>query len=89
MSDVEGEEEKEDFALTDILISPEFTVPEGIRVDPKIPEMLREVFADLTSASEEISKDYHEENAFKRYLQSRWTQLMLPFRILCRGNNDS
>jgi hypothetical protein len=76
MSDAESPEDQEEFALTDMLISPEFTVPEGIRVDPKIPEMLREVFADLTSASEEISKDYHEENAFKRYLQSRWTQLI-------------
>jgi hypothetical protein len=74
-----GGEKQEELALTDILISPDFSVPEDIDIDPRIHQVLQGVFKDITNAVEEISKDYHEENAFKRYLQTRWTELISSF----------
>jgi class 3 adenylate cyclase/HEAT repeat protein len=71
----------EEVSLREILVNPDYTFPSDLstmdlKIDPRIPKVLQELFSEITSAVEEISKDYHEENAFKKYLQAKWTELI-------------
>ncbi len=56
--------------------SPKFTIPENSIEENKHLPTLRDVFKDLVKASSEITKDYHEEYVFNRYLQSKWNQII-------------
>ena len=71
-----GVEQPDEMSLMELLITPDFTFPENLEIDPKIPHMLQSLFNDIARAIEEISRDYHEENAFKRYLQNKWTEFV-------------
>jgi hypothetical protein len=39
-----------------------------------------ELFQDMAKATEEIANDFHEEYAFKRYLQQKWNEMMMSVR---------
>ena len=67
---------KDDLALKEILITPDYSFPENMAINSEVPQTLQSLFIDITKAIEEISKDYHEENSFKRYLQEKWKELI-------------
>ncbi len=71
------QQKAEEVSLREILINPDYSLPSDMKlVESSIPKVLQELFNEITSAVEEISKDYHEENAFKKYLQAKWMELV-------------
>ena len=71
------QQKAEEVSLREILINPDYSLPSDLNPsDPRIPKVLQQLFNEITAAVEEISKDYHEENAFKKYLQAKWTELV-------------
>lgn len=71
------QQKAEEVSLREILINPDYSLPSDLNPsDPRIPKVLQQLFNEITAAVEEISKDYHEENAFKKYLQAKWTELI-------------
>jgi class 3 adenylate cyclase len=71
------QQKAEEVSLREILINPDYSLPSDMNhADSKIPKVLQELFNEITAAVEEISKDYHEENAFKKYLQAKWTEVV-------------
>ncbi len=75
------QQKAEEVSLREILINPDYSLPSdlnptNLKINPLIPKVLQQLFHEITAAVEEISKDYHEENAFKKYLQAKWTELV-------------
>ncbi len=62
--------------LTETIVKPAFVFPEGAPVEDHVGRTLSGIFEDITRASEELTRDYHQENAFKRYLQEKWDELV-------------
>jgi hypothetical protein len=62
--------------LTETIVRPAFVFPSGAPVEEHVGRALSRIFEDLTVAAEELTRDYHEENAFKRYLQEKWDELV-------------
>ena len=60
--------------LKQSMFIPQFTFPSG-KTDGISP-LLKEIFAEITRAIEDIASDYHDEYEFKRYLQEKWNELM-------------
>jgi hypothetical protein len=55
----------------------DYTFPHHLApLEPKMKQSLVDVFTDITSAIEEIARDYHEEKALKKYLQAQWDKLI-------------
>ena len=44
-----------------------YSLTSGFRLD---------IFAEISRAVEDVASDYHEEYAFKKYLQEKWDQLI-------------
>jgi class 3 adenylate cyclase len=67
--------------LKESMFEPNFNVPDGT-AKPALEERqlasLQGLFKDFAKAAEALSKDYHEEYAFKRYLQDKWHELLRP-----------
>ena len=62
--------------LTETIVEPAYVFPSGIPVEARVGQALSGIFEDITRAAEELTRDYHEENAFKRYLQEKWDELV-------------
>jgi class 3 adenylate cyclase/HEAT repeat protein len=62
--------------LRESVFSPQFSVPSDTALDEKIFSSLQALFQDMVKAAEDISKDYHEEYVFKKYLQNKWNELL-------------
>lgn len=62
--------------LTETIVRPAFVFPAGAPVQERVGRTLSGIFEDITRAAEELTRDYHEENAFKRYLQEKWDELV-------------
>ena len=62
--------------LKESLFSPRFQLPAGLDQSNGMYPLLQELFEEMVSAVDEISHDYHEEYAFKRYLQEKWNEIM-------------
>ncbi len=62
--------------LTETIVKPAFVFPSGAPVQEGVGRTLSGIFEDITRAAEELTRDYHEENAFKRYLQQKWDELV-------------
>lgn len=65
--------------LKESVFTPKYKIPPGLTEGRQVAENLEQIFYDLTSAIEEIAKDYHEEYVFKKYLQSKWEELLSLF----------
>jgi hypothetical protein len=65
--------------LKESMFEPDFRVPDGA-AKPSLEQRqlasLQGLFKDFARAAEALSKDYHEEYAFKRYLQDKWHELL-------------
>ena len=64
--------------LKESMFEPEFQVPaggSGLAMEERQLASLQGLFKDFAKAAEDLSKDYHEEYVFKRYLQDKWHQL--------------
>jgi class 3 adenylate cyclase len=64
--------------LKEAMFEPEFKVPaggSGLAMEERQLASLQGLFRDFAKAAEDLSKDYHEEYVFKRYLQDKWHQL--------------
>ncbi len=62
--------------LKESMFKPRFTVPGQAGIAADFLKKLESLFEDMCSAVEDISKDYHEEYIFKRYLQDKWNEFM-------------
>jgi class 3 adenylate cyclase len=62
--------------LRESVFSPEFSIPGQSSLDSNIFSSLKSLFQDMVTAAEDIAKDYHEEYVFKKYLQSKWNELL-------------
>ena len=62
--------------LRESVFSPEFSIPAQSSLDSNIFSSLKSLFQDMVTAAEDIAKDYHEEYVFKKYLQSKWNELL-------------
>jgi len=62
--------------LKESLFAPRFQLPAALEKTDGVYPLLRELFEEMSSAADEISHDYHEEYAFKRYLQEKWNEIM-------------
>jgi class 3 adenylate cyclase len=62
--------------LRESVFSPDFSVPEQSSLSDSIFSSLQSLFKDMVRAAEDIAKDYHEEFVFKKYLQSKWNELL-------------
>ena len=65
--------------LKESVFTPKYAIPPGLTEGRQVAENLEQIFYDLTSAIEEIAKDYHEEYIFKKYLQSKWEEVLSLF----------
>jgi class 3 adenylate cyclase/HEAT repeat protein len=61
--------------LKESIFVPSFQVPTD-KAAGKAVGLLKETFAEISRAIEDIATDYHEEYVFKKYLQERWNRLM-------------
>jgi class 3 adenylate cyclase/HEAT repeat protein len=61
--------------LKETIFNPTFALPAEKAVG-EIPRLLKGIFSEISRAIEEIASDYHEEYAFKKYLQEKWDTLM-------------
>ena len=55
------------------------STPQIIEIDDlrfKVYLSEEQIQSRISELAEEISKDYHEENAFKKYLQAKWSELL-------------
>jgi hypothetical protein len=62
--------------LKESMFKPEFDVPAGVDLNDRLLTGLEGLFTDMSTAVEKISKDYHEEFIFKRFLHEKWTEIM-------------
>jgi hypothetical protein len=62
--------------LKESIFNPTFAIPPEKGSAGSLPAMLKGVFSEISRAIEEIASDYHEEYAFKKYLQEKWNALM-------------
>ena len=62
--------------LKESIFNPTFTIPPDKGAAGEIPGLLKGIFSEISRAIEEIASDYHEEYAFKQYLQEKWNTLM-------------
>jgi class 3 adenylate cyclase/HEAT repeat protein len=62
--------------LKESLFVPEFKLSRGAGSGPGVAGFLQEMFNEISQAFEDVATDYHEEYAFKEYLQRKWDQLM-------------
>jgi class 3 adenylate cyclase len=70
------ERQLEELRLTETVVSPTFVFPSTTEIDGDLAGALQKVFVDITKAGEELTRDYREENAFKRYIQEKWDELI-------------
>jgi hypothetical protein len=64
--------------LKESMFEPDFQVPAGgakPALEDRQVRSLQDLFRDFARAAEDLSKDYHEEYEFKRYLQAKWREL--------------
>ena len=64
--------------LKESMFEPDFKVPDGgarPSLEDRQLRSLQGLFKDFARAAEDLSKDYHEEYVFKRYLQNKWREL--------------
>jgi hypothetical protein len=66
----------QELSLTETMVRPSFLAPESVQVDSDFLEALRSLFTELSLVGEELTRDYHEENAYLRYLQRKWDELV-------------
>jgi class 3 adenylate cyclase/HEAT repeat protein len=69
--------------LKESIFTPDFKLPAECAENADTAAFLKEIFSDISRAVEDIAGDYHEEYAFKRYLQEKWNQLVK--RVLQTG----
>jgi len=62
--------------LKETMFVPSFEVPADKGQAGSVAELVREAFSEIAQAVEDVASDYHEEYAFKKYLQERWNQLV-------------
>lgn len=62
--------------LKETMFAPSFKVPAGKATAGAIADFIRDIFAEISRAVEDVASDYHEEYAFKKYLQEKWDQLI-------------
>jgi class 3 adenylate cyclase len=62
--------------LKESIFNPNFTIPPDKGAVGEIAGLLKGIFSEISRAIEEIASDYHEEYAFKQYLQEKWDTLM-------------
>ena len=62
--------------LKESMFVPSFQVPSGSAENEGLANELKAIFSELSRAVEDISSDYHEEYAFKRYLQDKWNAIV-------------
>ena len=62
--------------LKESIFNPNFVIPPEKSAAGNMPALLKGVFSEISHAIEEIASDYHEEYAFKKYLQEKWNALM-------------
>ncbi len=62
--------------LKESMFVPRFEAPADAREHRALVSQLKSVFTDLSSAVERIAHDYHDEYAFKKYLQEKWNTLV-------------
>jgi hypothetical protein len=64
--------------LKESMFEPDFQLPEA-GAKPGLEERqlasLQGLFKEFAKAAEDLSKDYHEEYEFKRFLQVKWREL--------------
>jgi hypothetical protein len=66
------------------MFEPDFQLPEGTSkpaLEPRQLRSLQGLFQDFARAAEALSKDYHEEYEFKRYLQNKWREFFGQQRV--------
>ena len=64
--------------LKESMFQPDFKAPDGgarPSLEDRQLRSLQGLFKDFARAAEDLSKDYHEEYVFKRYLQEKWREL--------------
>jgi len=57
------------------MFEPDFRVPAAAGMEERLTRTLQELFKDFAKAAEALTKDYHEEYEFKRYLHQKWQEL--------------
>jgi len=62
--------------LKESMFKPEFDVPSGANLNDRLLAGLESLFTDMSTAVEKVSKDYHEEFIFKRFLHDKWYEIM-------------
>jgi class 3 adenylate cyclase len=83
--DAGTEKQLAELNLTETIVEPSYVFPSGTVVETAMARALVGAFQDITRASEELTRDYHEENAFKRYLQEKWDELVRRINRDARG----
>ncbi len=62
--------------LKESMFTPDFRVPTDKPEKRDVVEFLKGLFSEISRAVEDIAGDYHQEYAFKRYLQEKWNELL-------------
>ena len=75
--------------LKESMFTPVFAVPRQTATGRVLLKELEGCFRSVTRAVEEISKDYHEEYEFKKYLQKRWDLLVTNWDKLIAEPDDN
>ncbi|MBN1797420.1 MAG: hypothetical protein JW822_02515 [Spirochaetales bacterium] len=73
--------------LKQSLFSPGFGIPEQLVFSRELLQNVSKRFTDISIAVEEIAWDYQEEYEFKKYLQSKWEELLLVWQKHQTGTN--
>jgi class 3 adenylate cyclase/HEAT repeat protein len=62
--------------LKESMFEPDFRVPAAAAgMEERLTRTLQGLFKDFAKAAEALTKDYHEEYEFKRYLHQKWQEL--------------
>jgi len=67
-------------SLKQSLFSPVFSIPEQLVFGKDLLQDVSKRFNDISTAVEEIAWDYQEEYEFKKYMQSKWEELLLVWQ---------
>jgi class 3 adenylate cyclase len=62
--------------LTESLFTPDFSFPETFTRYSEILDQVSRIFQEITQMGEEITHDYYDEYALKRFIQEKWDFLL-------------
>ncbi len=74
--------------LKESMFTPSYAAPASLASGRVLLKEIERLFGSVTSAVEELAKDYHEEYEFKRYLQKRWDALVKNWDKLLAASEE-